>query len=167
MAFKDRLREACDASGKTRRELCQALGRVGESAIWDYFSGRAKPSISTIAILANETDTSIDWLAGLSNSKEITNRLDFANHDEYAPQFKDRLKIARKNAGITQLDVANHVGVKDDSGYRPYEAGKRTPNIHLAARMADRLNVSLDWLCGLSGDTLIHDRIPLDIENEE
>ena len=82
-------------------------------------------------------------------------------------EFKDRLREARIKAGKTQKEVAEALGVFDDSSYRPYESGRRKPTIALAARMADALDVSLDWLVGLSSDSAIHSRIPLEMENEE
>ena len=82
-------------------------------------------------------------------------------------EFKDRLREARIKAGKTQKEVAEALGVFDDSSYRPYESGRRKPTIALAARMADALDVSLDWLAGLSSDSAIHSRIPLERENEE
>lgn len=82
-------------------------------------------------------------------------------------EFNDRLREARIKAGKTQKEVAIALGVFDDSSYRPYESGKRKPTIGLAARMADTLDVSLDWLVGLSADSAIHSRIPLERETEK
>lgn len=82
-------------------------------------------------------------------------------------EFKDRLKQARMDAKVTQKEMALAIGMADDSGYRPYESGRFVPSVAKLAIIADKLNVSADWLLGLSSDPAIHSRIPLETKNEE
>lgn len=82
-------------------------------------------------------------------------------------EFKDRLREARIKAGKTQKEVGLALGWADDAGYRKYEAGRREPSATVLMMMANALDVSADWLLGLSSDPQIHSRIPLERESEE
>ena len=59
--------------------------------------------------------------------------------------FHDRLKQARKNAGMTQEGVAKLLGVAK-STYSGYETGKSEPSMNAIANMMRFFAVSADWL---------------------
>lgn len=59
--------------------------------------------------------------------------------------FHDRLKQARKNAGITQEDIAKILGIAK-STYSGYETGKSEPSMKAIANMMRAYMVSADWL---------------------
>lgn len=61
--------------------------------------------------------------------------------------FNERLRICRKNKGITQEDIAHILGFRY-STYCRYEHGGTEPTISDAARIADFFGVSLDYLAG-------------------
>jgi transcriptional regulator with XRE-family HTH domain len=61
--------------------------------------------------------------------------------------FGKRLLEARKNKGISQEDLATHLGTKGPAVGR-YERDEMKPSVEAAAKMASFLNVSLDWLVG-------------------
>lgn len=61
--------------------------------------------------------------------------------------FYERLKKTRKTAGISQEEIAEKLNI-GYSTYRRYEQGGTEPTISDAARIADYLNVSLDYLAG-------------------
>lgn len=67
------------------------------------------------------------------------------------PGFGDRLKAARKSAGLTQQAVANELGILLRS-YQRYEAGMSEPSLYFLASTAVILNVSSDYLLGLSDE---------------
>lgn len=64
--------------------------------------------------------------------------------------FSERLRAARKNKDITQSELEGACGVAQ-SAISVYENGEKsqTPNLEDAVKIADVLNVSLNWLCGL------------------
>ncbi len=66
--------------------------------------------------------------------------------------FSERLKEARGKAGLTQIELAEKVGSKQNT-ISMYEKGTQTPSLQLAYQIADELNVSLDWLCGFNPDS--------------
>lgn len=61
--------------------------------------------------------------------------------------FGKRLLEARKNKGIRQEELAEKLGTKGPAIGR-YERDEMKPSIDAAAKMADILDVSLDWLVG-------------------
>lgn len=50
------------------------------------------------------------------------------------------LKNARKKAGLTQKELAKKVGISEH-GYQNYETERRLPNVKIAIKIADELNV--------------------------
>ena len=61
--------------------------------------------------------------------------------------FGSRLLEARKKKGLSQGDLADHLGTKGPAIGR-YERNEMKPSIDAAAKMADYLDVSLDYLVG-------------------
>ena len=61
--------------------------------------------------------------------------------------FPDRLKEARKAKGITQKAMAEYLDMQETS-YQHYEYGKREPNHENTIKIADILDVSVDYLLG-------------------
>lgn len=61
--------------------------------------------------------------------------------------FGSRLLQARKNKGMSQEELAKMLGTKGPAIGR-YERDEMKPSIEAAARMAQILDVSLDWLAG-------------------
>lgn len=61
--------------------------------------------------------------------------------------FGSRLLKARKSKGISQEELAKKLGTKGPAIGR-YERDAMKPSIEAAAKMAQLLEVSLDWLVG-------------------
>ena len=61
--------------------------------------------------------------------------------------FAENLKKYRLTCGMTQADMALHLGMTE-RGYRNYELGKHEPNLSTLIIIADELQVSLDDLVG-------------------
>lgn len=59
--------------------------------------------------------------------------------------FAERLAYARKQRKIKQADLGKLVGTSGDI-IGKYERGENTPSIEVAARIADALGVTLDYL---------------------
>ena len=58
-----------------------------------------------------------------------------------------RLKKARENSYLTQLQVAEKIGITSVA-YQNYEYGKREPNNDMLCKLADLFNVTVDYLLG-------------------
>ena len=68
------------------------------------------------------------------------------------PIFAERLKEARTKAKINQASLAECCGI-NQSSISSFEKGTSAPNLEVAANMAERLGVSLNWLCGFGEQT--------------
>ena len=58
-----------------------------------------------------------------------------------------RLRPLRKQKNLTQEELGEMIGVAK-ARVSDYEAGKTEPPLKTLIKIADALDVSLDWLCG-------------------
>lgn len=68
-------------------------------------------------------------------------------------QFSERLKFLRKKKKYKRKEFAEMLGIKIQSYYY-YESGRIVPCFDMLISIAEKCDVSLDWLCGR---TLISD----------
>ena len=64
-------------------------------------------------------------------------------------EFSERLKSLRKQAGFTQVDVASKLGISQQA-YASWERGSKKPTQDNLVKIAQILNVSVDYLVGNS-----------------
>ena len=64
-------------------------------------------------------------------------------------EFSERLKDLRKQAGLTQVDVAEKLGISQPA-YASWERGVKKPTQENLVKIAQVLNVSVDYLVGNS-----------------
>ena len=64
-------------------------------------------------------------------------------------EFSERLKTLRKQAQLTQVDVAEKLG-NSQPAYASWERGHKTPTQENLVKIAQILNVSVDYLVGNS-----------------
>ena len=64
-------------------------------------------------------------------------------------EFSERLKSLRKQAGLTQVDVAEELG-SSQPAYASWERGTKKPTQDNLVKIAQILNVSVDYLVGNS-----------------
>lgn len=76
-------------------------------------------------------------------------------------KFGEILKMLRTKKGITQVEMAEMLGISRSS-VGMYEQGKREPDFELEEKIADLFNVSLDFL--RTGDVTKHGGWYLDEE---
>lgn len=67
----------------------------------------------------------------------------------YREIFPDRIKQARQEAGYTQEQVANAIGIAR-SNIGKYETGKLEPDLEKLAKLAQFYNVSINWMLGVT-----------------
>ena len=68
-------------------------------------------------------------------------------------EFSERLKKLRKDTGLTQVDVASKLGISQQA-YAAWERGVKKPTQDNLVKIAQILNVSVDYLVGNSQETL-------------
>ena len=72
----------------------------------------------------------------------------------YAEQFAQKLKIARKNAGYTQIQIMEILGINRNT-LAGYETGRTQPDFETLGILADFYEVSVDWLLGTKGQNRV------------
>jgi transcriptional regulator with XRE-family HTH domain len=60
--------------------------------------------------------------------------------------LSDRIKQLRTEAGLSQADLAQRVGGSDARQISRYENGRITPSLDATIRIAQALNISIDYL---------------------
>ena len=63
--------------------------------------------------------------------------------------FATRIKDLRDSLKMTQKEFSEYIGIKQQT-LSGYERGIMKPPLDIAKGIAEKCNVSLDWLCGLS-----------------
>ena len=63
--------------------------------------------------------------------------------------FSERLKASRKEAGLTQVELAKMLKVSNGT-VGMWETGKREPKFEAMVNLSKTLNKSVDYLLGLS-----------------
>ena len=76
----------------------------------------------------------------------------FKNFKRNRMEFSERLKILRKQAQLTQVDVAEKLGISQPA-YASWERGIKKPTQENLVKIAQLLNVSVDYLVGNSDYT--------------
>lgn len=66
----------------------------------------------------------------------------------------EKLQAVRKRLGQTQKEFAEFIGVPQSS-LSAYENNKNLPTTEVMITIANKCNVSLDWLCGLAENSYI------------
>lgn len=67
--------------------------------------------------------------------------------------FKNRLKECRKASNLTQKQLASILNTTDDSVYS-WEKGRAEPSIEMIKKICIVLEITSDYLIGLSNDYL-------------
>ena len=67
--------------------------------------------------------------------------------------FSERLKASRKEAGLTQVELAEILKVSNGT-IGMWETGKREPKFEAMVHLSKTLNKSVDYLLGLSENDL-------------
>lgn len=67
--------------------------------------------------------------------------------------FSERLKESRKQAHLTQVDIAEKLGISQPA-YASWERGTKKPTQENLVKIAQVLNVSVDYLVGNSEEKI-------------
>lgn len=67
--------------------------------------------------------------------------------DSYTMIFAERIKYLRMGMNMTQAEFSEYLNVSQQT-INTWEAAKNTPKISTLAAIAEKFNVSIDWLFG-------------------
>lgn len=134
--------------GLTQQEVAK-LVHVGRGVYTNWELGNRNPNYENLSMLACVFAVSIDYLLGdnLEISKERYLKIKESDLMKTSNVFPQRLKELRLKKGLTQTELGEKVGVKQ-STFTNWENGKREPNFETIIKIADLLEVSVDWLFG-------------------
>ena len=76
--------------------------------------------------------------------------------------FSERLKESRKKARLTQVEIAEKLGISQPA-YASWERGAKKPTQENLVKLAQVLNVTIDYLVGNSDDEIANKELE-DIE---
>lgn len=146
--FHEKLKVLRKKKGLTQQEVAEFFG-IKQPIYQKWESGNRKPSYENLSMLACIFDVSIDYLLGdyLEISKERYLKLKKQKEEEKKNLFSVRLKELRLQHGFSQEELAEKIGIKQNS-YSDWEHGKCKPNYEKLEKIADFFGVSLDWLFG-------------------
>lgn len=103
--------------------------------------------ITRVSFLIDEYDKIFSTLARFKEL--IVVYLNTAKEKYSRDKFSMRLKQARREAGLTQIQLASELGMTQ-SGYSPYENSGSEPSLATLAKISKVLKRSTDWLLGLT-----------------
>lgn len=66
----------------------------------------------------------------------------------YKENFPERIKKARKDADLTQTEVADELKISKGTVSK-YETGKLEPDLEKLAALANLYDITIDWLLGI------------------
>lgn len=142
--FHEKLKVLRKKEGLTQQEVAD-LVHVDRVRITNWENGKREPNFENLSMLACIFDVSIDFL--LSEYLEISKEAYLKLKEEKKNLFSVRLKELRLKKGLTQTELGEKVGVKQNT-FTNWENGKREPSFENLVKLADLLEVSLDSLFG-------------------
>lgn len=145
--FHEKLKMLRKKKGLTQQEVAE-LVHVERGVYTNWELGNRNPNYENLSMLACIFDVSIDYLLGdyLEISKERYLKLKKTKRRK-KNLFSERLKELRKKRGYTQSELAEYMNMRQGS-YTKWETGMTEPRIENLIKLADLLEVSLDWLFG-------------------
>ena len=142
--FHEKLKVLRKKKGLTQQQIANEIG-VNRVSYSNWENGKREPNFENLSMLACIFDVSIDFL--LSENLEISKEAYLKLKEEKKNLFFVRLKELRLKKGLTQTELGEKVGVKQNT-FTNWENGKREPSFENLIKLADLLEVSLDSLFG-------------------
>ena len=140
--FKKRLNELIKESNINIDQIKNYLNLKSPSIIYFWLDGTYAPKLKYLNKLANLFECSIDYLVGISNDFYETK----TPHDTL-PKFDERLKSIIENKKLTKTTLRKQ-NIISGSLYRSIFERKSDPTIETLLKLADYLNISIDYLVG-------------------
>ena len=135
--FQDRLTELLHDNNLTKQQFAKNINKR-LSTINEYFLNDYYPQIDLAITIANYFNVSLDYLFGLSDKKENTNK----NDKPFFDNFDILVRTNKKSILNTMLDM----NFKESNYYR-WKEGK-IPKTNNLLTIAKYFDVSLDYLIG-------------------
>ena len=79
--------------------------------------------------------------------------------DIYTKKFSERMRYLRESINMTQAEFAEYLDCSQQT-INVWESAKNTPKMSMLVRIAEKFNVSIDWLFGKEMPVKIVYKIP-------
>jgi len=148
-SFTERLISLRKEAGLTQKEIAKKL-QISQPQYARTENGGRKPNGATLEKFAKFFNVSVSYLLGETSIRNFT-ELTTSKEQSHAPSGQtigERLKSARKEAGLLQEEVAEHFNITQQA-YQVWESGKRNPKKETLQKLADYFNVSYAYLAGV------------------
>lgn len=143
-----RIKQTMDEKKITQRELAKAIG-VEHSTVSNWLAGKYKIRTGHIAKIANCLGVSSNYLLSGAPDAPVLHNVDVTNNLP-APDTKKiavRIKEAMKAKKVTQQALADEIGVLQPT-VSSWVRGQTTPTVDYVVKIADCLEVPVDYLLG-------------------
>lgn len=137
--FSERLGELIFYGQKTQAQLAAEVG-CKQSSISRYLSGEALPTLETTVKLADYFNCTTDFILGLKSENE-------AGKFNACPPFGERLLKICSEKGISRYRLQKLTNISE-SVMRYWVQGKTSPSVLNVALIAEKLEISVDYLLG-------------------
>lgn len=125
----------------TQADLCRITG-LSTTAVSQYCTGKRVPDTNSLFVLARALGTTMEWLlAGAEGEPKPERRITIGQ----------RIRSRRQSLGLTMKDIAEREGI-NTGGLSEMENDKYLPSAPTLIALSRALDVSVDWLLGLSQD---------------
>lgn len=135
--FSVRLKSLRKDRGLTQQEVAGQIG-IKQNSYSDWEVGKNEPSLENIVKLVQIFNTTTDYLITGRTDVIVLTRCELFGH---------RLRELRKQANLTQQEIADKIGVNRVT-YTNWEKGNREPNFDYLVKLADMFQVTTDDLLG-------------------
>ena len=138
--FPEKLKELIEYNNLTKNSVSSLLGLNNETKIYAWLNGKNTPRFQTIVKLANIFKCSIDYLVGRTeNFVEVKPKT--------LPNFNLQFKKVLKETKVTQYKLLDDK-IISNGHLNSWLNDKMTPSTENIIKLADYLNVSIDYLVG-------------------
>jgi transcriptional regulator with XRE-family HTH domain len=154
--FGQKLRRLREQHGLTQVELAQRLHDMSQAHLSNLETGRFTPSLDLVTLLADTFSVTSDYL--LRDSVAV----DAADEEIAGPParpplstaaFGERLLTLRRQANLTQGQLAQQLGLAAHAHISLLERGHKSPSLELVVQIADTLGVTTDALLSSEHNT--------------
>ncbi len=139
--FQTKLNELIEEQGISKRQLANVLGfKENNSLISKWTKGQQMPKLDMAIKLSNYFKCSLDYLFGTSNNSD---EVKFKTNVPFDKQLR-KILLDKK---IKQTQLVEETNFSTGNLFSWFNK-KSQPNMSTVIRLAEYLNVSLDYLAG-------------------
>lgn len=147
--FGERLRQLRRNHKLTQTDLAHQLGLARHGYISNLEAGRKAPSLELVVRVADLFGITTDDLLREKGAKPLPapGDLTLQYADSHPPRlFGAKLRYLRLQYHVLQVDLALELGLARQGYISNLEVGRKEPSLELVIRVAERFNVSTDYL---------------------